>query len=187
MYLLFYSKKCKYSNKFIDLLIDIKEDRYFETVEVVKINGKFNPLIKKYNIKEVPTIIVDSQMYVGQSAFKWLSNKIKNINHQVSTMDTRANKIPVISGYSLDVSGSSIGECEDFQGNGLFSPIGKPQKIDTPDAELEYEKTPFILPDDNITNGQINQDTRPDKTSRIDNDLEKLLEQRKLDLPSRRF
>jgi glutaredoxin len=188
MYLLFYSKKCKYSIKFVELLHNINEDKFFEFVEVKKVNGKFDKRIGQYGVKEVPTVIIDSQLLVGQQAFNWLKSKIKNINHSVSTLNTRANKTPVITGYAANISSASLSETQQFDGNNMFSSINNFQKINTPDMDQEYEKTPFILPSDNITDGNTVQDTKPDKVSRIDLDMEKLLEERKLDFGvSRRF
>ena len=81
MYLLFYSKKCKYSKKFVELLEDIGEENFFKFVNVQKINGVYPPLVKKYKITEVPTAIIDGYVYAGKDAFKWLEGKIKNMNH----------------------------------------------------------------------------------------------------------
>lgn len=181
MYLLFYSKKCKYSFKFIELLQDIGEDSFFKMVDVAKVNGNYPPIVKKYKIKEVPTAIIDGQMYVGQQAFKWLEKKIKNINHTISSQDTRANKTPVISGYSPDINSAGLAEDDNFSGNSLFAPLNSYQKINTPDAEKEYERTPFVLQNDNITNGNNAKDDRPDRVSKIDQDLEKLLAERDID------
>jgi hypothetical protein len=188
MYLLFYSTKCKYSLKFIELLQKVGEDKFFESVEVKKINGKYDKRIKFYNVKEVPTVLVNGELIVGAQAFKWLTSKIKNINHSVSTLNTRANKVPLISGYSADISSASLSETQ-FDGNSSYSSLNNFQKIDTPNIEQEYEKTPFVLPNDNITDGNVQQDTRQDKVSKIDFDMERLLEERKKDLGSgsRRF
>jgi hypothetical protein len=181
MYLLFYSKKCKYSFKFIELLQDIGEDSFFKMIDVAKVNGVYPPIVKKYKIKEVPTAIIDGHMYVGQQAFKWLENKIKNINHKISSQDTRANKTPVISGYSPDISSAGLNQDDNFLGNSSFAPLDSFQKINTPDAEKEYERTPFVLQNDNITNGNTAKDDRPDRVSKIDQDLEKLLAERDID------
>jgi thiol-disulfide isomerase/thioredoxin len=181
MYLLFYSKKCKYSKKFVEILYDIGEDSFFKMVDVAKIDGKYPPLVKKYRVTEVPTAIVDGQMYIGQDAFKWLERKIKNINHTVSSQDTRVNKTPVISGYSADISSMGLSGSDNFLGNNSFAALNVNQKIETPDADTEFQKTPFVLPSDNITNGNTAKDDRPDRVSKMDSDLEKLLAEREID------
>lgn len=181
MYLLFYSKKCKYSFKFIELLQEIGEDSFFKMIDVAKVNGVFPLIVKKYKIKEVPTAIIDGHMYVGQQAFKWLEKKIKNLNHKISSQDTRVNKTPVISGYSPDISSAGLNQNDNFSGNSSFAPLNSFQTINTPDAEKEYERTPFVLQNDNITNGNTAKDDRPDRVSKIDQDLEKLLAERDID------
>jgi thiol-disulfide isomerase/thioredoxin len=181
MYLLFYSKKCKYSKKFVELLYETKEDSFFKMVDVAKIDGKYPPLVKKYRIAEVPTAIVDGRMYVGQDAFKWLEGKIKNMNHKVSSQDTRVNKTPVITGYTADTTSFGLDNSDNFSGNSFFAPLGSSQKIETPDADQEFEKTPFVLHSDSVTNGSTAKDDRPDRVSKLDSDLEKLLAERDLD------
>jgi hypothetical protein len=176
MYLLFYSKKCKYSVKFLQLLHDIGEENFFRLVDVAKVNGKLPDMVRKYRVTEVPTIIVNGNFYKGKSAFKWLESKIKNINHQVSSQDTRANKVPVVSGYCPDLNYE--GSNTSLSGTTSFAVIDNYQKIETPDAEKEYERTPFELKSDNITNGSIATDDRPDRVSKLDQDLEKLLAER---------
>lgn len=186
MYLLFYSKKCKYSKKFVEVLYDIGEQDFFTMVDVAKVNGKYPVMVKKYGIKEVPTALIDGQLLVGPQAFKWLEGKIKNMNHQVSSQNTRANKTPVISGYIQDNSSSMLNEGDDHvEGTSSFSPLFREQKIETPDAGTDYEKTPFILPGDSITGGSTLKDDRPDRTSRMESDLEKMMAQRELDTPKK--
>ena len=188
MYLLFYSNKCKYSIKFIELLKAVNEFRFFESIEVKKVNGKFDKRVKQYNVTEVPTIVINGELLVGQQAFKWLTSKIKNIKHSVGSIDTRANKTPVISGYIADITSANLTDTQ-FDGSSSFSPLNNFQKIPTPDISEQYERSPFVLPSDNITNGNEQQDTRQDKVSKIDLDMERLLEERKRDLNSgsRRF
>jgi glutaredoxin-related protein len=181
MYLLFYSKKCKYSNKFIELLSHIGEEKFFKMVEVVKTNGKFPTIVKKYGITEVPTAYINGQMYAGPKAFKWLERKIKNVNHQVSSQDTRMNKTPVISGYIPETNSFSL-QGDSLQGTNSFSVLNMTQKIETPDAGTDYEKTPFMLPNDQITGGCEIKEDRIDRKSKIDSDLEKLLQERENDI-----
>ena len=183
MYLLFFSKKCKYSKKFVEILHELGEENFFRFVEVIKIRGEYPQLVKKYRIKEVPTIVVNSEVFVGKDAFKWLESKIKNVNHSVSSQDTRSNKVPTISGYSADNSSASLHtNDENFSGTSMYSKLNDYQSIPTPDAETEYKRTPFILPSDNLTNGSKAKDDRPDKVSRMDNDLEAMMAQREADI-----
>jgi glutaredoxin-related protein len=182
MYLLFYSEKCRYSQKFIEILHEIGDEKFFKFVNVAKVNKKYPPIVKKYNIKEVPTILVDSELLVGVDAFKWLENKIKNINHQISSQNTRMNKTPVIGGYSEDISSCSVGgEIPVAIGTNSFASIFSSQKIETPNEDEEYQKSSFVLPSDNITNGQSGtKDDRPDRTSKMESDYERLLKEREM-------
>lgn len=185
MYLLFYSKKCKYSLKFIELLSNVKEEQFFKFIEVAKVNGKYPSLVKKYGIKEVPTALIDGQMLVGPKAFKWIEKRIKNINHQVSSQNTRINKTPVISGYIPETNATMLsGDVLESSNN--FCVLNSSQTIETPDAGTDYEKTPFILPNDTITGGVEIKEDRVDRKSKIDEQLEKLLHERELDLKRKR-
>jgi hypothetical protein len=157
----------------------MKEQDFFTMIDVAKVNGKYPELVRRYNIKEVPTIVVNGEVYMGQKAFKWLEKKIKNMNHQISSQDTRANKTPIISGYMPDSSFENLQGGGDVQGNSMFCSINNSQKIETPEeTDTEYKKSSFILASDNITNGQTVSDGRPDRKSKMDLDLEKLLAER---------
>lgn len=174
MYLLFFSKKCKYSAKFVELLRKINEIEFFNCVEVVKVRGRYPELVYKYNIKEVPTIIVNGEMMVGNNAFRWVKSKIKNLNYQVSSQDTRANKTPVVSGYSPT---SSFNTPVD---SNKYASVNTVHKIETPEEGTEIEKSSFTLAPDNITNGQTIDDSREDKNSRLERDYKRMLDERKL-------
>lgn len=181
MYLLFYSEKCKYCNKFIEILKDIGDEKFFNFVNVAKVNKKYPPIVKKYNIKEVPTILVDGEVLIGVNAFKWLEGKIKNINHQVSSQNTRMNKTPVVGGYAADLSSSPLTGDAPVVGTN-FSSVFSSQKIETPNEDEDYQKSHFVLPSDNITNGQtMTKDDRPDRRSKIESEYEKLLAEREMD------
>lgn len=143
MYLLFYSKHCKYCDKFKSIVDKLGYSSYFQIVIVDKQKGKRHPFVAKYNITEVPTIIVDQRVYVGKEAFKWLESKIKNANTTLPSHDTRQNKIPQITGYA---SGSFIPD-----DNAMYCEIGGEQKIETPPEGQNVERPQFILPQDNIT------------------------------------
>lgn len=183
MYLLFYSKKCKYSRKFIELIHEIGEEKFFKMIDVAKINGKYPPLVKQYGIKEVPTCVIDGEMMIGPVAFKWLEMKIKNLNHSVSSQDTRMNKTPTISGYIPDNSSSNLtGDEGPVSGNSFFSGLNYTQQIETPDADSDYQKTSFVLPGDNITGtNNVIKDDRPDRKSKMDQDYERMLAERERD------
>lgn len=173
MYLLFFSKQCKYSVKFIELLRKINEIEFFNCVEVVKIKGRYPELVYKYNIKEVPTIIVNGEMMVGNNAFRWVKSKIKNLNYSISSQDTRVNKTPVVSGYSSSSFNTPIDSSK-------YSSINTVSKIETPEEGTEIEKSTFVLAPDNITNGQKIEDSREDKNSKLERDYKKMLDERKL-------
>ena len=182
MYLLFYSEKCKYSHKFIEILKDIGDEKFFNFINVAKVNKKYPPIVKKYKIKEVPTILVDGELLVGVNAFKWLESKIKNINHQVSSQNTRMNKTPVVGGYAADLTSSPLTGDAPVIGTNSFSSIFSSQKIETPNEDEDYQKSSFVLPSDNITNGQSGtKDDRPDRTSKMESEYERLLAEREMD------
>ena len=92
-YVLFYSNYCPYSKKFINILDKSGESIFFSKVcvDIIPQIGKRTAFVKKHNITEVPTILVNSNKFVGKTAFNWLKNKIESTEKSVSTMNTRQN------------------------------------------------------------------------------------------------
>lgn len=180
MYLLFYSKYCKYSAKFIQFIEKIHYSSYFETVSVDKQNGKRHPFVSKYNIKEVPSIIVNQRVYTGKEAFKWLESKIKNSNTTLPIEDTRKNKIPSISGYTPDILSMNLTEpVSNFDGNSNYSSLKINHRIQTPVESDKVEKPTFILPQDSITGNIDNQEIKkPNKDDIMKKEYELLQQQR---------
>ena len=74
---LFYSKYCPHSQKFIGILEKTGEIIQFNNVCIDKINGRRPRVVNDYGIVRVPTIITDDQKLEGVEAFKWLALKIK--------------------------------------------------------------------------------------------------------------
>ena len=76
-YILFYSSSCKYSNEFKRLVAETRLRNVFKLACIDPIPGtKIRPAwVKKYQkefLNEVPTIIVNNNVYSGNIAFKWL-------------------------------------------------------------------------------------------------------------------
>lgn len=94
-YILFYSDRCNYSKKFINFLERSGESPLFikKCLDRDPITKQMpTNLIKKYNIKRVPVIIVDGRFLEGENAFKWLNDRIKNSRFQNSPNNSRQDK-----------------------------------------------------------------------------------------------
>lgn len=94
-YILFYSKKCKYSVNFINILHKINARGYFSFVTVDRNpqTGQRNRFVNQYQISQVPTIIVNDKKMVGAEAFQWLRSIIYDMGLKgPQSIDTRQNK-----------------------------------------------------------------------------------------------
>jgi hypothetical protein len=179
MYLFFYSKHCKYSTKFLEFVKKIHYESYFEMVSVDKVDGQRHPFVAKYNIKEVPSIIVDQRIYSGKESFKWLQSKIKNANNAVPTQSVRQNKIPHISAYTPELSSLGIGEEQAFDGNSRYCALGLNNRIETPGESENVSKSTFVLPQDTITGNLETKDVsgKNEKSDLLKMEYEKLQQQ----------
>lgn len=180
MYLIFYSKYCKYSKKFKEIVDKINEDKYFRYISVDKKQGKRDPLVTKYKIKEVPTIIVDGRIYVGKYAFKWLEEKIKNVNISVSSQSTRMNKTPMLSAYTPDNSAFDFSNpTGNIDGNSNYSALNLNNRIRTIKEDEEFDKETigaFHLPNDLITgSNEVFKDSKQDKASVMEKQYELMM------------
>ena len=179
MYVLFYSKRCKYSDHFVKILTDAKEDKFFKQACIDKVNGKWPDYVKKYKITEVPTVMVDGKMHAGKQAFKWLEHRIKNMKNTVNSQATRVNK-PVlnqITGFTPFSSSALLsGGDAQFDGNSNFCSLEfVGSLIPTPSEGTEVEKSNFILPGDNITGtDKVIGDSKPDRSSQMEKEFEKI-------------
>jgi hypothetical protein len=186
MYTLFYSKFCKYSFKFESILKDIKEEKNFRFICIDKLSNGTRPgIVGKYNIKEVPSAIIDGRLYEGKHLFKWLEKKIKNMNYQVSSQNTRVNKTALpqtISGFSTDSSSQLLtGGDEDFSGTSQYCSLVNNQSILTPAEGADVEKSKFILPSDSISgiSGDVEKSVNVSRKQRnSDDDVEKMILER---------
>lgn len=160
MYLFFFSKYCKYSAKFMDLIKKIHYESYFQMVSVDKINGTRHPFVSKYNIREVPTVIVDQRVYAGKEAFKWLQSKIKNANTSIPSQSVRQNKIPSISGFIPETSSMGFADNDNFDGTSQYCSLKVNPRISTPAESENIEKPQFILPQDTITGNLKTEDAK---------------------------
>lgn len=180
MYILFYSKHCKYSAKFVELLRKIHYESHFEMISVDKINGKRHPFVSKYNIKEVPSIIVDQRIYTGKESFKWLQTKIKNSNSAVPSESVRQNKIPHISGYMPEMSSMGLSGETPFDGTSRYCSLDLDNRIETPGEDENVTKSKFLLPQDTITGNIKSQDTskKNDKSDAMKAEYDRLEKER---------
>lgn len=170
MYLLFYSNHCNHCKKFKRILDKINYTSYFEIIVVDKKGGQRHPFVAKYNIKEVPSIIVNQRIYAGKKAFAWLESKVKGINTSIETHNTRLNKIPTVSGNMAFK----------FSHEGSFAEFGSPQVIITPPESDNVERPQFILKPDNITGTITSKDEKQQfQSERVLSDYERLNEERK--------
>lgn len=93
-YILFYSNKCPHSAKFIRFLEDSGEAVFFNKICVDRDrSGNRTRLINKYDVKEVPSIIVDDKLLSDLPAFSWLSKRIQNSGNSVNSIPSRNNKL----------------------------------------------------------------------------------------------
>lgn len=175
MYILFYSKHCKFCDKFIKVLQNLGEDKFFNGVSVDKVNGVRPKIISQYKVTEVPTIIVNGKSYSGKIAFKWLEDKIKSSNQQISSQDTRANKTPIITGYSSD-NCSQLMINNGTTGTSQYSFLNDVQKINTPDEDSDVSgMKKFILPNNSITGSSREiTDKMQDKAQSSTGEMEKM-------------
>lgn len=189
MYLVFYSKNCRFSHKFVKVLAKLPNVSHFDFVTVDKVNGKRSDLVKEYNVTEVPTIIVNQRYYIGKEAFSWLDSEIRNLNNAVQTENTRNNKTkltksagaPMLMGFSpsgnfCDVSGAGIDNGGDSNSCSLMSY----QTIQTPDEGAEISRGEFVLPDDNLsgTNVKLGETLAEDKQAKVLSNFEKMKAER---------
>lgn len=200
MYLVFYSKYCAYSRQFINTLQKSDEDRFFTKISVDNKRGK-EYAVKEFNIKKVPTIIVNQSVYEGVDSLKWLQSKIKGKN-TVASMNTRMNKlaikpkkevkVPLINAYEYEIDSADIGCLNNTRENNLsiqgqmdsnFNIQEFAGAIHTPeetDGVVEKDFR-FKLPEINITNGstEIKGKTSGEKSSQMESEFEKMMSLRK--------
>jgi hypothetical protein len=97
MYILFYSSFCAPSMKFISLLEKTGQVIYFNKICVdTDKQGQRPFVLQKFQVRKVPSIIVDDVYYEGVNAFKWLRVKMKETRHTgIATRDTKKTKVDV--------------------------------------------------------------------------------------------
>ena len=76
--MLFYSQYCEHSKMMISLMNTMDLGVEMVCVDVNQKTGKRSPLITKYKIKEVPSLIYKNKVYVGDSAFKVIEQIASN-------------------------------------------------------------------------------------------------------------
>ena len=105
-YILFYSNYCKYSEKFITILEKTGEANFFAKICVDKLQGesKRPPIVYKYDVKEVPTIIVENRKLSGREAFSWLKSRIENSQQTLPSVGSRDVKPEINQRFTGDES-----------------------------------------------------------------------------------
>lgn len=148
MKLFFYSKKCEHSKLLISLMEQV--DDLLNTFKCISVDinlntKKRNPMVKQYHIKEVPTIIIDNEKYVGSMAYSY----IDKIAFPASNNDINKNSQPVveqqIDGYSNDFKNfsdkyTSFGDDKPNSFNTGFAQIGSTNNIISDKSIKETDK-----------------------------------------------
>ena len=156
----FYSNNCPYCRKFFKVLKGSGQDSFFENISADKQNGIRNPLIAKYGVREVPSILVNEKLYQGKQAFLWLESMVKS--KSVPQMDSRSNRVNVRQNQEIpELSGYSRGDA--------FCMLGMEQRINTPqEGDGEIDKGTFILPQVSFDSIESEKVSKPVKTSGLD-------------------
>jgi hypothetical protein len=165
-YILFYSKKCKYSINFINILHKINARSYFTFISVDRDprTKQRNTAVDKFQIKAVPSIFVNDQIYVGQKALLWLKKMITDMGIKgPPSMDTRQNKEghevnPVRNGHD-DNDGELLGY--DPNGDNMLS-------IDT---NLDDTRINYITEDGNSHRQDVDGDFQLQHQSILPTDI----------------
>lgn len=147
-YILFYSKKCKYSINFINILHKINARSYFGFICVDKDikTGVRTPqtmkFMKQFSITQVPSIIVNDQKYVGKNALLWLRSMINDMGlsgpHALPSRQNKDNSY---------FTPNRTGDFNDYDGNG------------TDNGGVKYSDNStdnFMSIDNSIDQGRIN-------------------------------
>ena len=133
MKILFYSPRCKHSKNFIEYFKDLPEYNHFKFICVDKNkNGQRDPMIKRLNIKRVPSLFIEDEIYEGEYAFKWLSVLIENYSNMNSRQMSNGRE------YIPEQRVQPVEPIQPLDSKGLnYQIIGDPNdtRIITPDAE----------------------------------------------------
>lgn len=104
-----YSKYCKYSNEFVDVLMNTPLAQHFQFVDIdlnpqTKTRSEIFFTIKhilakefSYNLNTVPTIIVENGEFVlsGKEAFEWLKYKLNTIQNASASVSKLNDDVPI--------------------------------------------------------------------------------------------
>lgn len=146
-YVLFYSKRCGQSKKFIDLLQEYPHiNASFEKMEVEMLAqmGKLPP-----QLTHTPGVIDGNQLIMGPNAFKWLEKKTKDF---VGSSPAFMSKV----GFN-DMGFSFIGESESGY-NKMHSSFDKPMVngTDIDPSSFDSKSGQPLQQNNSIPQGQIN-------------------------------
>jgi hypothetical protein len=147
----FYSKYCPHSEKFLGALKDSGQDSSISKFICVdkQSNGQRPLEVKNCGITEVPTVICDAKLLPGIKAFKWLVERIKQANRgsRGTISDTRdpgvqIRRPPQVSTVSGVESSSQFG-------GGRYSELGAETSIAGETAyvseeQFQKQETPLI-------------------------------------------
>jgi hypothetical protein len=188
-FILFYSNYCKFSEKYIKILEETGEANFFAKVcvDIQKNTGQRPPIVAKYNIKEVPSIIVENKRLAGRDAFMWLKMRIENSQepamNSVQSRDTRPQINQRFTAKEEPQPFSETGGISsNFADNHLFIGDVSDNKIFTPQNDDEVSKeSKYKLKDESISQGIVEESSKSRdllKTKQFDNEYNKLLQER---------
>lgn len=209
-YLLFYSNYCPHSKDFIHFLESTGQSIYFTKICIDKIKGKRPPIVAKFGIREVPSIIIDNKLLAGLSAFTWLESKVgdpksgnpkfndpmqtrmnKTENHINPSTANRDNDEAVNPYYGHNISNSIADNCVGINDDTSIYSIQEngdlidSSKFNTKGVQLQQAPITGNMDIENFTNQQNNIPVKRDKLkqNQLDNRYHQLQRQRELDVP----
>jgi len=75
--MLFFSRYCKYSMDFLDIIDNCQVESMKICTDRDPGTKKRNPIVERYNITAVPSLIYNDNLYVGKNAFLWVKRFIE--------------------------------------------------------------------------------------------------------------
>ena len=176
--ILFYSKFCQPCNNFITILQETTIFNIFEYVCVDRDPRTRNrdPLVKEFQIKRVPSIFIDNQVYVGVDAFEWLAHILQNgqINSKNSRVDNLHSSKSIVDSESIFKDNLTADEYHVINDNSS-------SKIKTPEAEDIIDKDGNVV---YSSDGSFRKKKKMNKDSlkrqQLDNEYNKMLRERNL-------
>ena len=160
--LLFHSKHCEHSKMLIML---IKNTEIADSLKMVCVDTR-SPILKNYNITEVPTIIYENKKYEGDQAFQLVE---KVASSSLSPKES-SSSIPTKEGEDVLANVQHFNaEFDGFSDN--FSTFGeeKPNPLERSFSFLQSDKASNMIPE-----SKVKESNKKD----IASDYERLIKQR---------